>query len=514
VPDVQIFLSYARDDDVQPPDSPKLKGFVTSLYDQLGYEFRNMGPERPTIWRDQSQIERGEQFDGEIAKAIAASSLLVVVLSRNWMNRPYCLQELKSFAEHWRAEGDSGVRSRIVVVGKRHIDPDKRPPLLQGQEGYRFYSLERIGDVEQEHEFFKWGKCQDPRYFDMIEELALYLWHKAECTCVSCPAPSREPIAPSSSVPPNRRTIFLAKPASDMYEAYDRLTKELAGRGYRVVPDVRSAIPEDSSAAHFIDDALLASEVSVHLLGDKLGPSPEDLLPIMKLQLARAAARASTEPGFHRIIWAPKLVNDGAAAASGSTMRDPLEVVKKFDCQLPTDKIEGDTLSRFVDFLFQHLLRTAEKYEKPQQIEGDGRIYLYHSQDDTDYAFAVADALQGRHIETVLPAFEGSQAEINSFHSQNLVECDAVALCWAHASEVWVRAYAHGLRDWRSLGRKEPFAYRGVIAGPPPGNRKKNGKYLFPRSEIDFIIDLVDKDRPFPELLDELVPHATVVPHN
>lgn len=502
MPDVQIFLSYARDDDAQPPDSPEFRGFVTSLFDQLCYQFQIMGSERPRIWRDQSQIQRGEQFDPKIANAIASSSLLLVVLSKNWTARSYCLQELNSFAERWRAEGEEGIRNRIVVVGKRHIDPDKRPHWLQGQEGYLFYSLEKFGDTEQEHEFFK-GKDPDPRYYDRVEELARDLWHKAER--LKNKGALREPIAAAPAVSPNGRTIFLAKPASDMYEAYDRLTKELAGRGYNVVPGAGSAIPDDSSAAAFVDEALLASEASVHLLGDKLGPSPEDLPPVTKFQLARAAARVAAEPGFHRIIWAPKLLAYGAAALPDASPRDPLDVVKRFDCQLPTDKIEGDTLSKFVDFLFQHLLRTVKACEKPQEIQGDARVYLYHAQDDTEYAIAIADALQGRRIEAVLPAFEGPQAEINSFHQQNLVECDAVALCWAHASEVWVRAHASDLRDWRNLGRKQPFAYRGVIAGPPPGNRKKNSKYLFPRSEIDLIVDLEDKDRPVPELLDALV---------
>jgi hypothetical protein len=190
-------------------------------------------------------------------------------------------------------------------------------------------------------------------------------------------------------------------------------------------------------------------------------------------------------------------------------MRDPLDVVARFDSQLPTDKIEGDSLSKFVDFLIQHLLRTATASEKPQAIESDARVYLYHAQDDMDYAIALADALQERRIETILPAFEGPQVEINSFHRKNLVECDAVALCWAHASEVWVRAQSADLRDWRGLGRKNPFMYRGVIAGPPPGNRKKNSKQLFSRSEIDIIVDLEDKDRPVPELLDPLVPTPT-----
>jgi DDE domain len=232
-------------------------------------------------------------------------------------------------------------------------------------------------------------------------------------------------------------------------------------------------------------------------------------LKLMRKLLSRAAARVLAKPGFHRIIWAPRHLDYGAAAVPDAAMRDPLDVVARFDSQLPTDKIDGDSLSKFVDFLIQHLLRTATASEKPQAIESDARVYLYHAQDDMDYAIALADALQERRIETILPAFEGPQVEINSFHRKNLVECDAVALCWAHASEVWVRAQSADLRDWRGLGRKNPFMYRGVIAGPPPGNRKKNSKHLFSRSEIDIIVDLEDKDRPVPELLDPLVPTPT-----
>ena len=48
-------------------------------------------------------------------------------------------------------------------------------------------------------------------------------------------------------------------------------------------------------------------------------------------------------------------------------------------------------------------------------------------------------------------------------------------------------------------------SYRSVVAGPPPGTRKKV-KGLFPPREIDFVVDLIDKGRPSPEMLDQLVP--------
>ena len=81
-----------------------------------------------------------DQFEPRIEQAISDSSILLVVLSKNWISRPYCVRELESFAERWKADG--GLRERIVVAAKREVDPDRRPSLLQGQVGIKFYALD------------------------------------------------------------------------------------------------------------------------------------------------------------------------------------------------------------------------------------------------------------------------------------------------------------------------------------------------------------------------------------
>ena len=177
--DVQIFMCYARVDDAPPPHLPDAKGFVTFLHEQLAFELRRIGAPWPKIWRDTKRIENADQFEPRIEQAISDSSILLVVLSKNWISRPYCVRELESFAERWKADG--GLRERIVVAAKREVDPDRRPSLLQGQVGIKFYALdeheEDIGGLEQE--FYAGGRIRDPRYEDRIEELAGILWRKA-----------------------------------------------------------------------------------------------------------------------------------------------------------------------------------------------------------------------------------------------------------------------------------------------------------------------------------------------
>jgi hypothetical protein len=224
--------------------------------------------------------------------------------------------------------------------------------------------------------------------------------------------------------------------------------------------------------------------------------------------LARAAARAATNgeasvTSFRRIVWAPKILIEDAAAEA--VQRDPLAVLARFDAQLPSDKIDGSEISKFTEFVVQHLDRTSPRAEVLDAIESDSRIYVYHRPEDSEFALDLARVLQQRKIEPVFPAFEGDPAELKAWHREALMECDAVVLCWATAPEVWIKTTARELRSWRELGREKKFACRGLLAGPPPGERKEFLMELPPRSEIDVILDLTKMDKLSPESLDPLI---------
>ncbi|SDR64120.1 TIR domain-containing protein [Rhizobiales bacterium GAS113] len=509
---VKIFISYARLDDEAPPGLSQAEAYVTFLRTQLQFQLCSLGEPCPYIWVDRREVEASDQFDDVISQAISESSILVVVLSRNWLGRPYCLKELDWFAQRWGKEGQNRVKKRIIVLNKNLVKSEQRPPLLQGQVGHNFFAVQGKAELGREEEFFVLGRPKDERYTKCIVELASLLWRRAQAptadfesgTQVS--APNGETFRSTK----NARTIYLAHPADDMRLAYSQLEQELQRRGYAVVPN--GAIPQDSSATEFVDRALASAELSVHLVGEKPGYAPEDSDRIVKLQLARALLRASASAArraenrdFRRIIWAPKTLVAPEGAASATTERDPVKVLSNFDSMHETDKIEGGTLSKFVDFLLQHLVFTTPAMDGPNLIEADARVYLCHCAEDSDYVLHLAKALQDRKIEPLLPAFEGPPAEVKRFNDERLLECNAVVLCWAEASEVWVRAQSNGLRDWQRLGRAERFAYRGLVAGPPMRPRKKFFVEMPPRSEIDLVLDLTAVNRPSPELIDPLV---------
>ncbi len=53
-------------------------------------------------------------------------------------------------------------------------------------------------------------------------------------------------------------------------------------------------------------------------------------------------------------------------------------------------------------------------------------------------------------------------------------------------------AHTDELKDWQGQVRPGRFAFRGLIAGPPPGSRKKLLLRVPPRDQIDKVLDLTE----------------------
>jgi hypothetical protein len=94
----QIFMSYARDDDLAPPGRDDLtKGLCHLSRRAVALRVDLAWGRRPKLWRDKRGIDPADQFDALIVKAIEDSQLLVVMLSRNWLARYWCRRELELF---------------------------------------------------------------------------------------------------------------------------------------------------------------------------------------------------------------------------------------------------------------------------------------------------------------------------------------------------------------------------------------------------------------------------------
>ena len=465
-------------------------------------------------------MKKRRGFDPKIADAINQSELLLVILSRNWPTRPYCLRELELFLERCKAQGWQA-RERIVVVRKQMVADGECPELHQvtgKTEGYNFF---RFNGPKREAGYelpLYWrGQVRHELYHHRCSELSGYLWRTAKR------------LGGGDPLPPARRTIYLAKPADDMEIAYLRIASDLIVQGHKVVPSPNEDIPEDASAAGVIEEAMAAADVSIHLLGEE-GVSSPAANALARIQLA-CAGRIASKPvvrgglkrKFRRIVWAPKISENGAGGSS-VTFRDPISVLNAFDKYLPGDRVLGDVRSGFLNFLRVELAKLDDDIldQEPAEIEAfksesvelaatvvakpktsvlgqekakaGERIYVYHKKEDREFARTIARWLKQRQKEPILPGID-DDPDRERLHRKNLIECDAVVLCWAQATDVWTKMQANELRSWTEIGRTREFAYRSLVLGPPPGVSKFDDLDLPPRSEIDVVLDLTRDDQ-------------------
>ncbi|WP_342711132.1 toll/interleukin-1 receptor domain-containing protein [Bradyrhizobium sp. B124] len=492
---VQIFVSYAHDDNSVPPGLEPEKGFVTVLISHLEYILTRRGHPRPKIWWDQRRIDKADRFDNIIQEAIKRSSLLLVVMSTNWLSRPWCRKELELFAKRQDST------EHMVLVRANHVEPAEHPDELQNIEGYDFFSLDEWREPGNERFFVDQGEICDKLFTKRVSELGSVVWRRASNVRRKIVPPQPLSLAPASvariSSLREPRTIYLAKPAPDTAVVYDRIANDLMREGYQVVPPIGENIPAEAAARalQFVDSALESAEASIHLLGDKPGYKPDELDHIVPLQLARAGERAKLHPTnpngarFTRIVWAPKSPEDDCRFPAAA-LREPITVLDRFDHHCEGDQLYGDVFSAFQSYLKRELERRVppSRTDSIEQESFGSRIYVWHRKDDREFARKVRKWLRDHDAEAILPGND-EDPDRDKLHRQNLADCSAVFLCWAQATDVWAKMSASQLRSWRDLGRKERFSVRGLVLGPPPGESKSEDDMPLP-SEIDEVLDL------------------------
>jgi hypothetical protein len=120
--------------------------------------------------------------------------------------------------------------------------------------------------------------------------------------------------------------------------------------------------------------------------------------------------------------------------------------------------------------------------------EGARTVYLMHEPEDAKFAGAIARTLVERGIKPVFSAFEDTAYRRWHVHREEIASCDAIVVCWANASEVWVRAEIRELQKLRVISRTQvPCA---LAIGAPPGQRKAQLREFLPSHEIDRVVDL------------------------
>ena len=380
-----VFISYARADDEAPPFETAVQGWVTFFWHQLRFELTNAGVHQAKLWLDRYAIEPAEDFTDKIDEALRHASLIVPILSPNWVQRPWCRKEIARFCELHGPDG----KDRIVLVVKREPPAEHVPEPLRNRLGYRFFAEDPTGTVRE----FYWRGLQDRQaYLDIVRDMA----DRIAKRLLDAPA---KPAVDAS--PRTGRTVYVAASPDELRDARQRLVNDLRHAGYAVLPE-EDRLPDTLSRAEEAVRGMLASaETSVHLFGAGEGAKPDggdESVTRLQLRLARERAAASPQ-GFPRILWAPKWL-----PSDPDLKRDPFDVVKRFGGSNPGEEVYGEEVTNLSQWLRGRLAGP------PQGAASTGAPSLLlvagAAAADDDLVGTLANRLQGS-VARVQPLFFG-----------------------------------------------------------------------------------------------------------
>jgi hypothetical protein len=355
-----VFVSYGSTDDEPPPGVDK-KGFVSHLILQVLYDLGQAGVSDTVLWRDRAQIRKGQDWKKALFDVLGKVELFVAILSGNYINSGWCAEELRFMEERIKTLGVPP--ERIFRVDKHKVLESAIPPSLRTIQAVRFYGEDY--ETKRSYDYFHRGEVlRSSEYYQAIKELAEAIRERLDGLGIKRARPPRAPSRNYNTPVSTGRIVFVAKPASDMVEAYRTLVFELRGSGIGVVPDPDKELGNTADDVQpIIASSLAEAETSIHLLGQRRGVrlegSNEDLVPMQLMAAADEVKKREQE--FARLIWAPTVLQRTTFPEDELVRPDPFGVVDGFCERLPTDEILSDTPSRFNEFVLQRLERRGRK---------------------------------------------------------------------------------------------------------------------------------------------------------
>jgi hypothetical protein len=483
-----VFISYAHDDNNKLVDEPIgwveqfEKDFEQTLKEQLGRP--------PQIWRD-SDITPNDDFEKKIFRRLAISVIFLPVLSKIFINRPYCLRELRAFAENAEKQlatyvGADGEKKRIFIVEKLPVEPKRLPAELQGLGGtFKFH----YSDQTLRPTLSSKDSGYRDIYLTVLNRLSKTAADLIQLAASSAAAASKQ----SAGLP-----VYVAQTTSDLDAQRDALCDDLVDRGFQVLPQLELPY-EVKKYTDAVKNYLERAVLSVHLVGPEYGLilEGETELSNVRLQHLLALEKSERDPSMSQVVW----LANGSEASSDERQRNFIKYLQNDErVHAHAELIEGD-IESLKDDLHEKLakLKAAASAEKPEAIGSQPdhpRVYIICAKADrsSEQLKALKTYLFEQDCETRFPTEDGTDDELRKSHEQKLQDFDAFIIYAGAGGEAWLEAQLDDFYKFLKNRTKKVLA-KAVYLGPPKTSAKdelETHDALVLRSGDAFSLEMVE----------------------
>ena len=454
-PSLDVFISYSHRDN--SPDGVLDTYWVSDLHRALEERVSKLLGRDVVVWRD-PRMKGNEPVGEALDRRLAETAALVCVVSPSYIASGWCRREIEWFVEACREQRLETVigLTRFFKVLKTPVERELHPPPIADLVGYEFYSYDpETGYPEEFQKAF--GKEVQVQYWQRLNRLA----HEVAALLRAIAGAAAE----SARAGP---VVFLAETSEELNDARETVHTDLLSKGCRVLPD-RSLDLTDPALDETLDAWLSASDLSVHLVGARSGPSAGGSHRSLVQAQLDAAGRHRR---LRRILWL--LPAPTSAEPAGAEFVDRLRTGS--DLGPGDDLVEGslDKLRLAIDRTPLAGEKAAHRSRAVAPEEVRRRVYLICDVLDVEDVAPLSEALFSRGLEVITPAFEGDESEVRLDDQENLKTCDAVLLYWGAGSELWRRRRQRDVEKSWGYGRARPLIAVAVYLAAPDRPEKRS----------------------------------------
>ncbi len=509
--DYEVFISYSHRDNVaRPRAGAGAQGWVTH-FDQLLEYFLREWYDEPRIWRD-DVMRGGDIIDETILTPLPRASILITVVSPNYIRSQWCARERTEFC---RAATES--RRGLHVLNKSRIFTVAKTPLLTNQQLPD--ELSKVNDFKffDDKEKDKRPKFFGPHDSNTDEERRLFddtvgdvAWEVRRVLDILTELAGQEPAAePAPTEQPARDvSVYLAAATPDLENERNKVRRELIDRGYNVV-ELSADVTDDGEdvVKDAVREELSRCGFSIHLIGDKFGDCPNGgSTSFVELQDSLAAERAAQSRDFQRMIWLPDYVRP-----EHLSQRRFVNALLESNF-LPNTELLRRSLEDFKTFVNNRIRPPrAEAAERPPApSRGTRTVGVVCESLDTGRVARLEDCLYEQGYDVNVVVADGPASAFTEEHADRLSACDGVVVYMDNAPLFWVQSRLQDVAEIEGRRSEEFSAVAVYVSGrtTEEKNRYRTKKAVVIKNLEDMPDELLEPIpphllRPFLDKLDE-----------
>jgi hypothetical protein len=505
-----IFISYTHLDD--EPDEQNVE-WVSEFHKHLETGLRQRLRSDVSVFFDLSHLRAQDELE-HLLKNARQSAVFLPVFSPNYGERPWTLDELRVFGETTQINAAVAAINRIVTIEIFPVEEEVIPAALRNLKRTRFYYEDKTTKVQHKLTARRENKVDGKRItdlyvermgqlvadlVDLLRELKKRVEAAAHEKIVAPsvqPAPSLLPArrfegdaAPVSLAAPPRigKTVLLAEPTGDLYDAAQEVRTYLDQFGINVIPEGDYPVG-GTEFSQAVRCDLERSDLFIQLLGKYASKKPSDLRQ-SDTEAAQSYSlfqyEAAKRLRIPTLQWHAPDVNP--------------ELITHHDRQLlggPDVQVMG--LQQFMRTIRERIeQQVAEETAKQRKIEEAARQQVGQGGNDQSFFFINADADDGDLAEMLLKAFEahhrtaflplkaGTAQAIDEDFEENLIHCEGMLLVFGRTPTHWVRGQ---LRRYAKLAwrREKPPRCKKFVYAPGAKPEEIGATSSFDGPPLDF----------------------------